>query len=158
MFEFLLSAALVRKILDNIKAEDSELEERLSGIGDIDVEGLRKQWGERVVASLGSAAQYTRYIPAETFVFIKDATFDPNVDESLGGQIAIPTGEAGDVLMKEVAAEFVQWMVEHNPTSTLAPQAPITKIEAEGGSVIVHVRPKDKPLRDPNFVRATEVR
>lgn len=158
MFEFLLSAALVRKILDNIKAEDPKLGKRLAGIGDADIEQLRKHWGRCVVANMGSAAQYTRYIPAETFVFIKDGAFDPRVDESLGGQIPIPTGEAGDALMKDVAAEFVQHMLKRNPTSTLDPKAPITKIVVEGSSVIGHVRHKDPPFRDPNFVRATEVR
>ncbi len=157
MFEFLLSAALVRKIIDNIKDQDAEFGERLKGIGDPDIEQLRKQWGQRVVACMGSAAQYTRHLPAESFVFIKDGAFDPHTDESLGGQICIPTGEVGDELMKEVATEFTRWMVERNPTGTLDPRAPITKIVVEDTSVIAHVRPKDPPFRDPNFVRATEV-
>lgn len=157
MFEFLLSAALVRKIIDNIKDQDAEFGERLAGIGDIDIENLRKHWGGRVVACMGSAAQYTRYLPAESFVFIKDGAFDPHTNESLGGQICIPTGEVGDELMKQVAAEFVQHMLEHNPTNTLDPQAPITKILVDGTSMIAHVRPKDPSFSDPTFVRATEV-
>lgn len=153
MFEFKLSEMLTQRVLAH-----------LNGFGvttdpAIDIESLRVAWGKHLVHALGECAQFARYgqEPPDEYCFIVGGRFPPDVDNDLGGMIPVPEGAAGDEIMLEISREFVDWVKVNGSTLTLSPRAPITKLEARGDDIVMHLRPPDPPVHDPTFVPSVVV-
>jgi hypothetical protein len=158
MFDFLLSEDLVRRMIKNLQS---------NGITTPPVDGhtigmLRAEWGKAVVGAVGVFAHRTRYaiyeteergIPSASFCFIHDGEFPGEILEYIGGVLVIPPGGSGDLLLRDVAREFIARV--QTGVEGLHAQAPVTRLEAHDQTVIVCVRPRDPPFEDPDFVPAT---
>lgn len=159
MFDFLLSEVLVRRMIKNLQSNGITT----PPVDKHTIDMLRAEWGKAVVSAVGVFAHRTRHaiyetekrgIPSKSFCFIRDGEFSGEIPEYIGGALVIPPGESGDMLLRDVAREFIARV--ESGIAGLHPQAPITKLDAHEQTVIVFVRPRDPPFEDPDFVPATD--
>ncbi len=151
MFDFKPSATLVRNIVLYLRS----LGVSIPNPNTEDLELLRTAWGKSFVSTVGTYAQRLRYEIALEKRLVVDGKFTAGFEEMVGGTIPIPEGVQGDLLIRELAQEFVEWAKVHGSKTTFHPRAPILKIEGLDAEVVLQVRPRDPPIHDPTFVRAT---